>query len=395
MHCVVLVRPPFAWRQDSWEQFAVAQRPIYHMDVSPNRGLQVGAIGLLLLSGSVGRAAYLESGSATERDEIEPRIIAPRPPPRPRDDAVSRLVRSLRVGEVVHSGPLLVFPLYVDRGTRSGVIRTMDEALGRGRLDIREAGSARVPRLEVRNRDRNYVFLMSGEVIAGGKQNRMVQHDVLLPPRSEVIRVPVYCVERDRWTDSAAPFRAGRVLAYPALRRKAASAESQESIWQSIDRCRRDARVKSSTGDYLDLTSSPALVSRLDRVARHLRPVLTRRSVGAVAMIGNQVVACDIFSDPQLFARLWPKICRSYGTQVGGTRADGRHDDATRRWSPRGRDIARRLLDRALTARREDAHTPGAGYRLRLSGSAEGGALIWNDQVVHASFWPGRAWKID
>ncbi len=47
------------------------------------------------------------------------------------------------------------------------------------------------------------MVLLAGEILLGGKQNRVMTEDILLPPLSAPVDLQVYCVEQGRWSVSA------------------------------------------------------------------------------------------------------------------------------------------------------------------------------------------------
>ena len=106
-------------------------------------------------------AAYLESDVGAPVDRVDvpgpPRRVIP-PRPRPGNPLVD-LIRQVDVGAAYTRHGLTFFPLTLPRGGRGSGVITLDEALRRDRLVIREKGSAEVPRVSVRNDGGAPVFL--------------------------------------------------------------------------------------------------------------------------------------------------------------------------------------------------------------------------------------------
>lgn len=334
-------------------------------------------------------AAYLESGSERTgelRPPERPADIRPVPRPVPAENPVLRLVRAVDVGSSYSHGGLVVFPLIM-RGAGGGEeIRTLDEALSHDWITVRELDNAQVSELLVRNESRRYVFLMSGEIIAGGRQDRIIRHDVLLVPRSDFVRVPVYCGEKERWTGERESFKSSKYMADQGLRSMASESASQSAIWSRIDDQIRRADVNAPTRNYQEIYRDKEVGARIDDRVGHFRQVPGRRTVGAVIVSNGRIVSCDLFGDPELFARLWDKICRAQALEcvLRGDAHEGK-----RVWpDPPGEGGVRRFLDRALSADVSHGYTPGAGEALRISGSVAGSALVWRDRVVHAALFP-------
>ena len=118
---------------------------------------------------------------------------------------------------------------------------------------------------------------------------------------------------------------------------------------------------------------------RLDDCVAHFRRFCRPTTVGAVAVSGNRVLGCDIFSDPVLLSRLWNKLLRSYGVDV-------LHRRSRTTSHLTSRDV-RRFLDRALSARYVEGRTPGVGVIIGISGQVDGEALVWDREAVHVGLF--------
>jgi len=80
-----------------------------------------------------------------------------------------------------------------------GKYETLKNALDKKKVVIKEANGGEVNTLQIENTSRDTVMILSGEVVQGGKQDRMVAQDVILYPKSKK-DLAVYCVEHGRWT---------------------------------------------------------------------------------------------------------------------------------------------------------------------------------------------------
>lgn len=339
------------------------------------------------------QGAYLESDY--DDDDTAPRPIEPPPgiipPPRPMPvphNAVTKLIQRVEIGRSHHYRGLTVFPLTLRRGQASHDIRTLDEALNHGWITIQEKGSAEVSTIRVRNKSKHLVLFMGGEIITGGKQNRVIKEDVLLPRRSKFIDVPVYCIEQERWSGKNAVFASGNSLAHQSLRASAAKGESQGAIWKEVDKQSARTKVSSRTRDYQEIYKDKAVRRQLDECVARLRGFQGRNTIGAVAVAGNRIIACDLFSNPVLFAKLWDKICRSYGMDAIAL-PQPRRKSRVREVIPVTEREIRGFLRQVLRARFRREHTPGAGRCLSINGAATGRALLFDDEVVHTAIFPG------
>lgn len=351
-------------------------------------GLWLFATAVMLTAGLLAAwAAYLETDGSQSGTELPPRRLPPPPdvivrPPPDGADAVRAMVRRIDLGDPVHLEGVTVFFLTLRDGWDSD-IRTLDEALRAEALKITEKGEASVPEVFVENTGRRPVLLVSGELLLGGKQNRIVRQDVLVPAESGRLAIPVYCGEKERWTDGKAGFSSAPAAAEPELRKSAALGRAQQEIWDGIDESMKRSKVESATRDYRVVHDAPEMKKWTDEVVAGCRRHIPRRTVGMVVATHRRILGADLFEDPDTFAALWEKLVRGY--------AMGRGFDAVGkvRWPDPvvGRRDARGFLDNVLEASFEAESTPGAGRLLSIRGAATGTALVWDGHVVHVALF--------
>ena len=104
-----------------------------------------------------------------------------------------------------------------------------------------------MPTLKVTNKGDAPAFLMAGEQLSGGKQNRVLNASILVAPHSE-LPIPVSCVERGRWAYRSAKFGSAGSSSHSRLRKlmhahttmsyRAAGKPTsrQGEVWQEVDR---------------------------------------------------------------------------------------------------------------------------------------------------------------
>jgi hypothetical protein len=74
---------------------------------------------------------------------------------------------------------------------------TLDEAMAKGVVNVRETSN--VNQLEIENRGVDEVFVQSGDIVKGGKQDRTLMVSLVLPPKSGAVPIASFCVEEGRW----------------------------------------------------------------------------------------------------------------------------------------------------------------------------------------------------
>ena len=101
--------------------------------------------------------------------------------------------------------------IYLVRGpsTPGAVPTTLEEALLKNTIIVHETGS--VSELQIENTGDEPVFIQFGDIVKGGRQDRVLTTSFLIPPKSGKVAIGAYCVEQGRWSkrglEDAAPAR--------------------------------------------------------------------------------------------------------------------------------------------------------------------------------------------
>src|SRR5262245_47604072 len=75
---------------------------------------------------------------------------------------------------------------------------TLAEALAKGTVLVTETGM--VNELRVENTGEEPGFIQAGDIVKGGRQDRVLVVSLLLPPRSGALPISSFCVEPGRWS---------------------------------------------------------------------------------------------------------------------------------------------------------------------------------------------------
>src|SRR5262245_60511395 len=78
---------------------------------------------------------------------------------------------------------------------------TLTEAVAKGRVQVTETGQ--VNELKIENTGDEEVFIQAGDIVKGGRQDRVLMVSLLLPPRSGELPISSFCVEAGRWSGRA------------------------------------------------------------------------------------------------------------------------------------------------------------------------------------------------
>ncbi len=90
--------------------------------------------------------------------------------------------------------------VYFVHGASAGgpVPLTLQEALAKGSVQVIETG--RVNELQIENTGGEQVFVQAGDIVKGGKQDRVLTVSFLLPAKSGRMPIASFCVEQGRWS---------------------------------------------------------------------------------------------------------------------------------------------------------------------------------------------------
>ncbi len=203
-----------------------------------------------------------------------------------------------------------------------------------GRFDDHNA----VNTLTVQNKSEFPVFLMSGDIVQGGRQDRVIAADAVVMPRT-IQDVPVFCVEPHRWdyapqeepeaTDKnekkVYAFKGYYNVASNEIRKTLAQQEGQDAVWEKVSQIRARYNVNSPTGAYADLEKSESFTQLRDAYLNYFSQKLenTEQVVGLIAISGDQILGTDIFAHPHLFQRQYESLLHSYITDALRTEATG------------------------------------------------------------------------
>ncbi len=234
-----------------------------------------------------------------------------------------------QVEEPITQGKLTVYVVRASQTDPRSYI-TLDEGLESGAVEVRERGSGDVNSLEVENGSDKYLFLHVGDIIRGGKQDRTIAADVLIPPRSAPIAVDAFCVEHGRWAadvHAGYAFSANDALASgAALKRGIQRARSQQEVWNAVslqetvvaEYAAAPTERLSFSGTYSAIVENePLRAEREDYVEAVLPRVLAHEdAVGVVVAINGEIVGADLYRSHELFRKLARKLLDAYAQEA-------------------------------------------------------------------------------
>ncbi|MGA2354173.1 MAG: DUF6569 family protein [Terriglobales bacterium] len=266
----------------------------------------------------------------------------------------------------LRSGNLTVFPIVASKSYDTAEFLTLDDGLRSGDVVVTEAEQSRglirrrpgdpaiihpvrgaeVNRLVLINNSKHPLLLLAGEIVTGGKQDRVIGKDRLVPAESDPVDLSVFCVEPGRWVAANGknefanpPGASNGLLASPVVRSKAMAAKDQQQVWDSVRTSQQAmaltveadgaASAVNSTTSYARVMDNDQVQKKVAAVAEPvqrnyesvIRQLRDKNAVGVVVAVNGEIVWADIFASTQLLQKYWPKLIRSYATEAVVTRA--------------------------------------------------------------------------
>jgi hypothetical protein len=264
-------------------------------------------------------------GSTAEQPPQQPQQPAPQQPAKP---AVAKPTEVQPFGEraallrAIQVDSLILTPIVTTAPPKEDLdVVTLDEAFEKKLVAIKEKQDDTVNQLTLTNKSDRPMFLLAGEVIIGGKQDRIIGANTIITAKSTLV-VPVFCVEHGRWSEgeTGRVFTSGKALAHGRLRGKA-SFEGQSEVWSEVATKNGQRKVENSTGTYRNVarqqtnSSLASQVKRIDEAIAQISAADRANMIGFVVSLDGKVGTVDMFDSPRLFRKLENKLVRSYLTE--------------------------------------------------------------------------------
>ncbi len=192
-----------------------------------------------------------------------------------------------------------------------------------------QGGGAQVNSLAIINESGKILILMAGEMVIGGKQDRIIQKDGLIAPSKYAQSLEVFCVEHGRWSGgtsnfASAPNSAGKpataggyggggAVADPTIRGSAQAAGSQSEVWAKVEDKNRKSGVASGATTYQGTLNSAKNQKDSGDYLKAMEAKFPKKAaVGAIVSVNGHLIWADCFADDSIFQKYEGKLMRSY-----------------------------------------------------------------------------------
>jgi hypothetical protein len=222
-------------------------------------------------------------------------------------------------------GKLKLIPVkFKDNGGRAnnflnGGLISLEQAFKEGKVSVKETslpGGSDVSLLEIKNHSKKNILLSSGEIVSGGKQDRVFNGTTIIPPGDNENYLPVFCIEKGRWDGKPRTFRYSG-SADASLRKQIDVTKQQNKVWKEIDRQLEDEGMQNATWNYVDIYKDTLSI---DTSCMHYfqRKLIESDSAyaGFVAIASDHIIDCQLFGSNDLCVSSFEVMLKSYARTI-------------------------------------------------------------------------------
>ncbi len=207
---------------------------------------------------------------------------------------------------------------------------TLQEAMAKDLIIVYETGD--VNQLEVENVSTTFeVFIQSGDIVKGGKQDRVLAVDIILPIKSGRIKISAYCVESGRWTqrkgeDKEKFSSSNERVVTRDLKLAANLSRSQGEVWKEVSKAQD--KLSANVGAKVNSAASQSslqlalenkqVTATTDEYIKKLAAIIDGQPnvIGYAFVINGEINSADVYASTALFKKLWPKLLRATATEA-------------------------------------------------------------------------------
>ncbi|MFI5264438.1 MAG: ARPP-1 family domain-containing protein [Candidatus Kapaibacterium sp.] len=208
---------------------------------------------------------------------------------------------------------------------------TLEQAMERKLVTVFETGSVNELALENLS-DNEAIFIQSGDIVKGGRQDRTLAFDMIVPPKSGKLPINSFCVEHGRWSgranESAGAFASSAdMIPSKGIKLAAKYKNSQGDVWDKVAIAEGMLSTNAAGGAVLAPESSTSLQLSIEN--KHVRDTTNGYlkklasavdgkddAIGFVFFINGKLNSADVYGSHDLFLRLWKKLLKASSTEA-------------------------------------------------------------------------------
>lgn len=204
---------------------------------------------------------------------------------------------------------------------------TLSKALENGWIKVIE--TSQVNALQISNESNNTIFILSGDIVKGGRQDRTLATDLIISPELDSIFIESFCVESGRWTqrgdEKVGEFEmSSKILSSRDLKIAAKYSKNQSFVWDHVasQQSKLEENVSKMLAEEVEITNqeSPSSLQltleneNLDSLQKLYKNNFIslletdEEAIGLAYAINGELYAIDLFNNKKLLTDLWEKI---------------------------------------------------------------------------------------
>ncbi len=238
--------------------------------------------------------------------------------------------KDLQLSNYRLSGPyqhenLTIFLIHGPNQPGSRMFTPLQDAMERNVVIVDETGD--VNELAIENVSTSEeVFVQAGDIVKGGRQDRVLAVDLILPAKSGKIPIAAFCVEHSRWSqrgvEQSNQFSMSEgMIATRQLKLATRQEVSQAKVWKEV----QEAQDKLSAGVATDVRSdvsrsslqlaleneevqqsAAVYIDKLSSISKNAPDV-----IGFAFAINNKLSSADVYSSNEILQRFWPRLLKT------------------------------------------------------------------------------------
>lgn len=263
------------------------------------------------------------------RQPVQPDPVVTAKPAQPAAELATILPEGHRAGAAVEINGARIVAIVADDAPAETPYLVLHEAMQAGVCTVGETGadedgnvSGDVNTLLVSNTGSKPIFLMAGDLVLGGQQDRVLAESLVVDPGVKDMRIPVFCVEQGRWGTQARDGEEGAKGLFfntpkqgqvdMSVKARAISARDQGAVWQQVETANRALGVAATSGTFRATYDDEKSQERIEAAYKEATGLVGANVVGFAVVHDGEVAAMDVFDSSGLAGKLSEKLLRSY-----------------------------------------------------------------------------------
>ncbi|WP_394748053.1 ARPP-1 family domain-containing protein [Spongiimicrobium salis] len=244
------------------------------------------------------------------------------------------------IHEPIQVQNLSLFMLSGETAIPGKIYTTLSRAMQEKTVTVHETGS--VNELSIDNTSDDYIFIHSGDIVKGGKQDRTIAYDVIVPPRAKNVGLASFCVEQGRWqqraNETVTSFGSNtKMVSSRDLKLAARYDKDQAKVWRKVAEQKSHLNKKLSekngyTVNVADSTSNTSLQLALENKSLKqekkafyealAHAIQIPNAIGYAYAINGEIYGVERYNNTALFEALWEKLLESIIVEAISTTED-------------------------------------------------------------------------